>query len=390
MEINLNTAVECEGRVCGAVTNIIINPVTQTLAYIAIMDEKEPRRELLVTIGMIGSITPEQVHLQCTGDELNRFPRFTEQDFVKMEVPDGSLAGCLMLPYVLPENLMIPIQHKRIPGDKLAVHRGARVQAIDGEAGRVDEFLADAANGQITHLVMRQEHVIGPEEVSIPLDTIEHEDEQNVYLTLDKEGMMNLPHIPIRRSFMPDWYWAHALVIKSVTSSAHQIENIAKLIAELASRSGQRRIQARQKLVSLGRSTIPSLNGLLENRRHQVRWEAAKSMAQINDTDCIPGLLKALEDERFEIRWVAAEGLSALGMPAVKHLLKLLQAKPDSLWLREGAHHVIRSVIGDEPWPELKSVLLELEKLDSVAASVPCAAKLALASLRTYADHENG
>ena len=220
------------------------------------------------------------------------------------------------------------------------------------------------------------------------MNNIERMDEQNVYLTLDKEGLKNLPYIPIWRNFMPDWYWAHELVIKSVTSSAHQIENIAKLIADLASRSGPRRMQARQKLVSLGRSTIPSLSGLLDNRRHQVRWEAAKCMSQINDTDCISGLLKALEDERFEIRWVAAEGMSAIGMPAVKRLLELIKGKPDSLWLREGAHHVIRSVIGDEPLPELKSVLLELEKLESVAASLPSAAKLALASLRTYADHE--
>ena len=80
--------------------------------------------------------------------------------------------------------------------------------------------------------------------------------------------------------------------------------------------------------------------------------------------------------------------MSAIGMPAVKRLLELIKGKPDSLWLREGAHHVIRSVIGDEPLPELKSVLLELEKLESVAASLPSAAKLALASLRTYADHE--
>jgi hypothetical protein len=33
METELNTAVECEGSVCGAVKNIIINPFTQTLSH---------------------------------------------------------------------------------------------------------------------------------------------------------------------------------------------------------------------------------------------------------------------------------------------------------------------------------------------------------------------
>ncbi|MBN2107562.1 MAG: HEAT repeat domain-containing protein [Deltaproteobacteria bacterium] len=389
MEIDLNAAVECKERLCGTVTHIIINPVTQTVAYLAVTENKEPHHEVLASTGMIASITPGRIQLQCAEDELSGLPRFMEQEFVKMDMPDGRMTGYLMLPYVLPENLLIPILHKRMPADELAVRRGGRVQATDGEAGRVDEFLIDPANGLVSHLVMRQGDGIGQKEISIPLDAIERMDEQSVSLNLAASGLKRLPHIPIWRSFMSNWYGAYDLVRASVASSANTIEEIVQLIADLSSRRDLRRLQARRMLVAIGRPAIPSLNGLLDNRRHQVRWEAAKSLAQIQDPDCIPGLLTAMEDERFDIRWVAAEGMAALGLPALKHLLKLLKGNPDSVRLRESAHHVIRSVIGDAPGHELLPVLLELEKFGTAAASLPRVAQAALASLRTPADYEN-
>ncbi len=386
MEIDINTVVECEDSCCGTVTNIIINPVSQTIAYLAIKEKTASGDEVLVPINMIGPIIPEHIHLNCKADELKRFPRFIEQNFIKMDVPDRRMTGYLMLPYVLPKNLMIPIGHKRIPEGALAVRRGACVQATDGEAGRVDEFLVDPANGQITHLVMRQGHVIGKKEVSIPLNAIERMDEQNIYLSLDKTGLKSLPYIPIWRSFMPEWYWAASELIKiSVTSSAKQIDDIAKLIAGLACSSSQKRRLARQDIVAIGKPAIPSLNGLLDKTSHRLRWEAAKALAQIQDPACAHGLLTAMEDERFEIRWIAAEGMAALGMPAVKLLLNILQKTPDSSLLRESAHHVIRAAIKDTRWHEMEAVLLELEKFGTAAASLPRAAKLALESLRTYA-----
>jgi len=389
MELDINAAVECEDSCCGTVTNIIINPAARTVAYLAIRENKPPHTEILAPLGMIGYLAPGQIHLQCTEDELSRFPLFIEQDFVKMDAPDGPMTGYLMLPYVLPENpSMISILNKRMPEGELAVRRGAFVQATDGEAGRVDEFLLDAANGQITHLVMRQGQEIGLKEVSIPLDAIDRMDENNVYLSLDTAGLKRLSHIPIWRIFVTDWQGAHELAKVSIAASVHQIGKIAKLVEKLASGNGQQRSQARRKLVAIGRQAIPSLNWQLKQKSHQVRWEAAKALAQIKKPACVPGLLTAMEDEGFDIRWVAAEGMATLGMPAVRCLLKLLQEKPDSARLRESAHQVIRSLVKDAPWHGMQPVLLELEKFGTTAASLPHAAKLALESLPAYSDNE--
>ena len=104
-----------------------------------------------------------------------------------------------MTPKAIPETEMISVEHERIPPGELAVRRGARVEATDGHAGRVDEFLVHPTDGHITHLVLREGHLWGKKDVSIPVSQIDHIQEDAVYLKLDKHSVEALPSIPIRR-----------------------------------------------------------------------------------------------------------------------------------------------------------------------------------------------
>jgi sporulation protein YlmC with PRC-barrel domain len=65
--------------------------------------------------------------------------------------------------------------------------------------GRVDEFLVDPRNEHITHLIMREGHLWGQKDVSIPLSAIGHIEEDTVHLKLSKSEIEALPAIPIRR-----------------------------------------------------------------------------------------------------------------------------------------------------------------------------------------------
>ena len=94
---------------------------------------------------------------------------------------------------------MIPVAHERIPPGELAVRRGARVEATDGHAGRVDEFLVNPEDGYITHLVLREGHLWGQKEVTVPVSQIDHIEDNAVHLKLDKHSVEVLPSIPIRR-----------------------------------------------------------------------------------------------------------------------------------------------------------------------------------------------
>ena len=69
-------------------------------------------------------------------------------------------------------------------------------------------------------------------------------------------------------------------------------------------------------------------------------------MSQIGSPKAAAVLVEALEDKEFSVRWIAAEGLIHIGSDAVVPLITALKERPESVWLREGAHHVLHDLIG--------------------------------------------
>jgi sporulation protein YlmC with PRC-barrel domain len=88
---------------------------------------------------------------------------------------------------------------RRIPVGELAVRRGAKVQATDGRVGRVDEFVVDTEDGQITHLVLRDDKLWGQKEITIPVAFFDRFEENTVYLNIDRSAVSDLPAIPVQR-----------------------------------------------------------------------------------------------------------------------------------------------------------------------------------------------
>ena len=119
---------------------------------------------------------------------------------------EGDLAGLeykadeyWLWPYALPESDVIPLEYERTPPGELAIRRGAHVQATDGRVGQVDEFLIDPVNEHITHLVLREGHLWGQKDVTIPISEIDRFEEDTVYLKLDKDQIEALPTVSVRR-----------------------------------------------------------------------------------------------------------------------------------------------------------------------------------------------
>jgi hypothetical protein len=102
---------------------------------------------------------------------------------------------------------------------------------------------------------------------------------------------------------------------------------------------------ARRKLVSKGSAVVEPLVKELSNKRHWVRWEAAKALGQIGDKAAARALVNALEDNEFDVRWLAAEALINIGQDSLEPLLAALADHGDkSLSLRQGAHHVLHDM----------------------------------------------
>jgi sporulation protein YlmC with PRC-barrel domain len=199
MDIPINADVQCTDAPCGRSTCVIVNPTTQRVTHLVVKETQFPYDERLVPIDQVEEATSHLIRLHCASRELAEMEVFVKTEFVETPIPDYIGGSYLAWPYVLPEPMAVPIEHEHIPAGELAIRRGARVEAADGHVGRVDEFLVDPANGHITHLVLREGHLWGQKDVTIPVSQIERIEEDAVYLKLDKRSIEALPAIPIRR-----------------------------------------------------------------------------------------------------------------------------------------------------------------------------------------------
>jgi HEAT repeat protein len=131
---------------------------------------------------------------------------------------------------------------------------------------------------------------------------------------------------------------------KKTQGSRDALSKIKSSVANLRSEDGIARHKAREILTSIGKQAVRQLIPLLKDPNDDVRWEAAKALAEIADPRAASKLVATLEDHNFGVRWLAAEGLIALGQDALIPLLDALRKRSDSVWLRQGAHHVLHDL----------------------------------------------
>jgi len=154
-------------------------------------------------------------------------------------------------------------------------------------------------------------------------------------------------------------------------------KNIDSLMTDLACDDLILCQKARRQLVVMGHKAVSSLVKALGNKKYWVRWEAAKALAQIGDPTATAALTKALEDKEFDVRWLAAEGLINIGQKAVAPLLEALINNAKSIWLRQGAHHVLHDMNRGDLDELLRPVMSALEDFEPYV-EVPVAARKAL------------
>ncbi len=155
---------------------------------------------------------------------------------------------------------------------------------------------------------------------------------------------------------------------------------VESLISALRSHDGMERQRARQSLVAIGEAAVALLTEATTDPNRQVRWEAVKALGEIGDPAAAPALVAALEDEESGVRWLAAEGLIALERDGLVSLLQALEERSQSVWLREGAHHVLHELTADDLRDVMAPVLAALENIEPIL-EVPVVARAARKAL---------
>jgi sporulation protein YlmC with PRC-barrel domain len=201
MDISINAKVYCSDGPCGQIRRVIIKPTQEEITHLVISNEMIPEIEYLVPIGRVTDSTSSLIRLSSSREELSNMPIFDKTEFVPAFMTTFNGLPYMMWPYYASMFPNIPLEKEHIPADELVIRRGAQVEATDGHVGRVDEFLINPENDHITHLVMREGHLWGQKDVTIPVGKIEHYKNNTVYLKLNKKEIEQLPSLPIRRNW---------------------------------------------------------------------------------------------------------------------------------------------------------------------------------------------
>ena len=136
------------------------------------------------------------------------------------------------------------------------------------------------------------------------------------------------------------WQWDKSVPDQKKASP----QSIETWIHELASSSPGLAQEARARLIEAGPEAVPELLPVLQHQQRRARLEAVRTLAEIRAPSAAPGLVKALQDEDVGVRWAAREALIALGGSGVEPLLRDLIQASDSIWLREGAQHILSAL----------------------------------------------
>lgn len=203
MEIPLGVQVHCTDGRCGRSTYIIVNPTNDEITHLVVRERQPSRIEHLVPISWVKSTAAEVIMLDHTKEEFLNLEQFNQQEFIYTDLPHHATDPKLTLlwPYAVPAKRVVDSQIRPIPPGQLAVRRGARIRAIDGPVGKIDEFIVDPETCFITHLVLREGNLLGKKYVTIPISEIDKIEEKIVHLKIDKKQVAEMPTIQVKRSW---------------------------------------------------------------------------------------------------------------------------------------------------------------------------------------------
>ena len=201
MDIPIHDEVFCIDGFCGRSTHVVLRPKAEEVTHLVVKEQKPPHQEILIPVTAAAETIPDSVNVRRTRDEIAKLQPFMETEYVRVDIPRLAGGAYFVEPYVYPEVETLSAKHEAIPADELAVRRGAWVEATDGRVGRVDEFLVDSEDDHITQIVLREGHLWGQKDVTIPISEIERIEENTIYHKMDKHKIEALPAIPVRRKW---------------------------------------------------------------------------------------------------------------------------------------------------------------------------------------------
>jgi uncharacterized membrane protein/sporulation protein YlmC with PRC-barrel domain len=203
--IPINAKVSCTDGSCGETIAVIIDPITRRVTHFVVEDKtftKSPQR--LVSVEHLEEVKPDSIQLDCSKEQVTGMDPFIKTRFVETQAPVYSkYKSPYSWPYVdsTIESSIVSVEEEQIPAGEEPIFRGDPIYATDGEIGSVGELLIDTSSGTITHIVLREGHLWGLKEITLPVSAIRTVELSGIYLKIDKNAVESMPAVPVRRRY---------------------------------------------------------------------------------------------------------------------------------------------------------------------------------------------
>lgn len=204
-ELRVGATVRGPSGDLGKVDALVIDPTRNAVTHLVVThDPLAPR--LLVGLDHVTASSPEVAEIDLAEEELHRCEPFDEPQFnapgTAWSVNDVEYEpGAYFLePFASPADAYALTEHERIPKGEVTIRRHDEVFSLDGtKVGHVDEFLVDPEDGHVTHVVLREGHVLRhDDDVVVPVAGARME-EGRVVLGIDLPAVHDLDRIPVTR-----------------------------------------------------------------------------------------------------------------------------------------------------------------------------------------------
>ena len=224
VQFTIGSNASCIDGECGALTRVVIDPLTREVTHLVIAPKHDGAVSKLVPLDLVDADAGEQPRLTCSLEHFRALPAAEETDFVPGNgghpgyTPDQALSwpyyglglggemgmglGGLGAGMGLGSELGLgPTPHARsfetVPVGEIDIHRDDTVHATDGEIGRVQGLVLSMPDHHMTHILLREGHLFGRKEVSIPISAIAGV-EHGVHLSISKQQVQDLEAIDVR------------------------------------------------------------------------------------------------------------------------------------------------------------------------------------------------
>jgi hypothetical protein len=159
-------------------------------------------------------VTADEITLNCTQEAFGQLDSAEETQFLAGDPGDPAYrpGEVLSWPYYslalegqgfgpggVVGTMPLAVTYDKVPLGEVAVRRGERVHATDGEIGRVQGLVIDASDHHVTHVLLQEGHLWGRKDVAIPIGAVTGVDD-GIKLRISKQDVQDLPAVDIDHS----------------------------------------------------------------------------------------------------------------------------------------------------------------------------------------------